>query len=151
MREKAGDIVSALLLLAFAATMFGLTLGFPAPGQANDPGTAALPRIVAVGLGVLAGLQLLRPGKWEPMPRGRTVLRLIGIVGLLVVYAIMLETLGFILASTLFLLGAIILAGGRRPLYLVFIPPALSVVLFYVFYVLLGVPLPRGYVEGLLF
>lgn len=151
MRDKAGDIVSALLLLAFAAAMFLLTLGFPAPGQANDPGTAALPRIVAVGLGVLAVLQLVRPGVWEPLPRGRTVLRLVGIVGLLVVYAMVLEILGFILASTLFLLGAIVLAGGRRPLYLVLIPPVLSVVLFYVFYMLLGVPLPRGYVEGVLF
>ncbi len=151
MREKVGDIVSALLLLTFAVAMFGLTFGFPPPGQANDPGTAALPRLVAGTLGVLAVLQLIRPEEGEPLPRGRAALRVAGIVGLLAIYAAILEALGFILASTLFLLGAIVLAGGRQPVYLILIPPVLSVALFYVFYRLLEVSLPRGYVEGLLF
>lgn len=151
MREKAGDIVSAALILILAVTIFFLTLGFPPPGQANDPGTAAFPRIVAGSLGALAVLQLLRSGRTEEMPRGAAALRVAGVLILLLFYTVVLEMFGFILASALFLLGAILLAGARRLLYLVMIPPILSVALFYVFYRLLEVSLPRGFVERLLF
>lgn len=151
MRGRAGDVVAALLLLGFAVAMFVLTLGFPAPGQPNDPGTAALPCIVSVGLAVLAVLLLMRARGGEPLPRGRAALRVVGIMVLAVAYAFLLEPLGFILASALFLLGAMLLAGARQVLYLVIVPPSLSLALFYLFYRLLEVSLPRGIVEGLLF
>lgn len=156
MREKAGDIAAALLLLVFAVSMFVLTLGFPPPGQPNDPGTVALPRIVAVGLTVLAVLLLIRARGGEPLPRGRAALRVAGIMVLAVAYAAVLEPIGFILASTLFLLGAMLLAGARHVgarqiLYLVVVSPGLSLALFYLFYRLLQVSLPRGILEGLLF
>lgn len=151
MRDKAGDIISAGLLLAFAVAMFVLTFGFPPPGQANDPGTAAFPRLVGGALIVFAVLQLLGAEEGEPLPRGLTALRVSGIVALLAVYAAVLEMLGFILATTLFLLAAILLAGARRPLYLALVPPVLSVALFYLFSRLLEISLPRGAVEGVLF
>lgn len=151
MGEKIGDIVAAILLLALAVAMFAISFGFPPPGQANDPGTAALPRIVAGALGVLAVVQLGRPEKGEQLPRGWAALRVAGIVALMGAYASILEAAGFVLATTLFLLCAILLAGGRRPLFLVVVPPVLSVTLFYMFSRLLEVPLPRGFVEGLLF
>jgi putative tricarboxylic transport membrane protein len=150
-RERAGNIVSAALLLVLAVTVFVLTLGFPPPGQPNDPGTAAFPRMVAVALGVLAVVQLLRPDRREPLPRGSAALRVAGILGLLLAYALILEALGFVLSTILFLLGALLLAGTRRPLYLIAVPVGASVVLFYVFYELLEVSLPRGVLEGLLF
>lgn len=150
-REHLGDVVAGALLLVFAAATFVVTLGFPGPGQPNDPGPAAFPRIIAVALAVLAVLQLVRPQGGEALPRGRTAVRVAGVVGLLAAYAAVLEVLGFILASILFLLGALMLAGVRRPLLLVVIPVGVSVVLFYVFYELLDVSLPRGVVEGLLF
>lgn len=78
-------------------------------------------------------------------------MRVAGVLILLLFYTVVLEMFGFILASALFLLGAILLAGARRLLYLVMIPPILSVALFYVFYRLLEVSLPRGFVERLLF
>jgi putative tricarboxylic transport membrane protein len=140
MREKVGDVASAILLLVFAVAMFGLTFSFPPPGQLNDPGTAALPRIVAGSLGDV-----------ESLPRGRAALRVSGILVLASAYAATLEPLGFMLASTLFLLGAMLLAGARKLLYLVLVPSGLSLVLFYVFYRLLEVSLPRGLIEGVLF
>lgn len=151
MRDKAGDFISAGLLLAFAVAMFAVTFSFPPPGQANDPGTAAFPRIVGVALAVFAVLQLLRAERGEPLPRGQAALRVVGILALLAAYATVLELLGFILSTTLFLLCAILLAGARRPLYLILLPPTLSVVLFYMFSRLLEVSLPRGVIEGVLF
>lgn len=151
MREKAGDLAVTLLLLVFAVVMFVLTLDFPAPGQPNDPGTAAFPRMIAVALGALALTRLLRPGQTEPLPRGGAALRVGGILALLVVYAALFEALGFVIATMLFLLGAMLLAGIKQVPYLILVPVGVSLVLFYLFSELLEVSLPRGFVEGLLF
>jgi putative tricarboxylic transport membrane protein len=69
---------------------------------------------------------------------------------LLFVYAAVLKPLGYIVSTVIFLVGALILADVRRPLSLVLMPVGLAVVLFYVFYELLRVSLPRGVIEGLL-
>jgi putative tricarboxylic transport membrane protein len=151
LRDRAGDIVSAGLVLAFAVAVFLVSLGFPPPGQPNDPGTAAFPQLIAIGLGVLALLQLLQLGETEALPRGSGALRVVGVVVLLFVYVQMLEPLGFVLSSALFMLAALLLAGARRLLTLLAVPIGVSVVLFWVFYRVLSVPLPRGFVEGLLF
>ena len=151
MRDRAGDIISGGLLLAMAVAVFVISSGFPPPGQPNDPGTAALPRIVAGALGLLALMLILRPERGEPLPRGRDALRVAGVVALLFFYVAALEPLGFILATIIFLAGALVLAGVRHPLTLVLLPAGTSVALFYVFYELLRVPLPRGLVEGVMF
>jgi putative tricarboxylic transport membrane protein len=150
-RDKAGDIVSGIVLLALVVAIFVVTLNFPPPGQPNDPGTAAFPRIIAGALGVLALMLLVRPERGEPLPRGRDVLRVAGIVGLLLFYVVVLELLGFVLATIIFLASALLLAGARRPLALTLVPTGVSVVLYYVFYELLRVSLPRGVIEGIIF
>ena len=151
MRERKGTLISTGLLLAFAAAGFVLTLGFPSPAQPIDPGPAAFPRLIFGGVAILALLQLLEPGKGEePLPRGRQALKVGGVLVLLLVYAAVLKPLGFIVSTVIFLVGALILAGVRRPLPLVLMPVGLAVVLFYVFYELLRVSLPRGVIEGLL-
>lgn len=151
MRERAGDIVAGVVLLALVVTVFVITLDFPPPGQPNDPGTAAFPRLVAGALGVLAVMLLVRPEQGEPLPRARDALRVAGVVGLLLFYVAILEPLGFILATIIFLVGALLLAGARSLLVLVLMPAGVSVALFYVFYELLRVSLPRGVIEGILF
>lgn len=151
MRERKGTLISTALLLVFAAVGFVLTLSFPAPAQPIDPGPAAFPRLIVGGLAIFALLQLLEPGKGEePLPRGRQALKVVGVLVLLLVYAAMLKPLGYIVSTVIFLVGALILADVRRPLPLVLMPVGLAVVLFYVFYELLRVSLPRGVIEGLL-
>ena len=151
MRERKGTLISTALLLVFAAVGFVLTLSFPAPAQPIDPGPAAFPRLIVGGLAIFALLQLMEPGKGEePLPRGRQALKVVGVLVLLLVYAAVLKPLGFIVSTIIFLVGALILAGVRRPFPLVLMPVGLAVVLFYVFYELLRVSLPRGVIEGLL-
>ena len=151
MRERKGTLISTALLLVFAAVGFVLTLSFPAPAQPIDPGPAAFPRLIVGGLAIFALLQLLEPGNGEePLPRGRQALKVVGVLVLLLVYAAVLKPLGFIVSTIIFLVGALILAGVRRPFPLVLMPVGLAVVLFYVFYELLRVSLPRGVIEGLL-
>ncbi len=151
MPNRTGNRVFAVLLLILAVGIFAATLGFPPPGQADDPGTATFPRMLAGALGVLAVLQILRPGEMEALPRGGGAIRVVGVVALLFVYSIVLEPLGFMLATMLFLAAALVLAGARNPLSLTLIPVGVSVALFYVFNQLLSVSLPRAFLEGLLF
>jgi putative tricarboxylic transport membrane protein len=150
-RAGAGNLVAAGLLLAVAAAVVFLTLDFPPPGDPNDPGAGTFPRMIA---GLLAGcglLLLFQRSETEPLPRGSGLLRVAGVVVLLGGYAALLEPLGFVLASVLFLAAALLLAGVRRPLLLAVLPPGISLALFYVFYVLLRVSLPRGVIEGVIF
>lgn len=146
-----GNRVFAVLLLILAAGILAATLGFPPPGQADDPGSATFPRMLAGALLVLSALQFLRPGEMEALPRGGGAVRVAGIVALLFVYSMVLEPLGFMLATMLFLAAALVLAGARGLLPLSLIPVGVSFALFYVFNQLLSVSLPRAFLEGILF
>jgi putative tricarboxylic transport membrane protein len=151
-RAGVGDIVAAALLVAVAVAVVLLTLDFPPPGQPDDPGAATFPRMVAGALAVFALLLLVQGGRSEEsLPRGRALLRVVGVVVLLAIYAAVLEALGFMLATMLFLVGALLLAGMRRPLMLALMPVGVSLTLFYVFSVLLRVSLPRGVLERFIF
>lgn len=150
MRERLTPIIPAALALLLAVAAFTVTFGFPPPAEANDPGAAAFPRLVAAGLAVLAVVQLVRPGSGEPLPAGGNALRVVGVLVLLLVYSVLLEPLGFILATMLFLFATLLLAEVRKPLPLALIPVGVSAVLFYLFYELLRVSLPTGLIEGVL-
>lgn len=147
MRERLTPIIPAAFALIVAVAAFVVTFGFPPPAEANDPGTAALPRLVAAGLAALAVLQLARPGSGESLPAGGNAMRVLGVLALLFVYSMILEPLGFILATVLFLFATLLLAEVRKPLPLTLIPIGVSAVIFYLFYELLRVTLPTGLVE----
>ena len=41
-----GDRIVAAIVIVLGAVVLFLAFGFPAPGQPEDPGTAALPRLI---------------------------------------------------------------------------------------------------------
>lgn len=137
-----GDRVVALLLLAFVAAVFAYTFTFPQPAQPLDPGVTAFPRMVAVMIGIFALFILLRPEEGEMLPKGNAAVRVIGTALLLGIYAVIMDTVGFVLTTALFLLAELLLIGVRRPTLLVSMPLGVSIVLFYLFRMFLGVPLP---------
>lgn len=151
MFRSSGNVVSAGLLFVLAVVMFTATFQFPPPGQPYDPGTAAFPRILVIGLGILAILQLFSSGETQSLPRGRSALRVAGAVSLMLAYALLLETLGFLASTFLFLISLVLMTGTRNLVALVLLPAGVSLVLFYVFNQLLSVSLPRGLLEGILF
>ena len=149
MSSKLGDRVAAGLLLAFAVGVFAYTFTFPAPVQALDPGVTAFPRMVLVLIGVLSLVLLVRPREGEALPRGRVAIRVIVTVLLLGVYAVILDSVGFVITTVLFLLAELLLIGVRRPVLLVLVPLGVGVGLFYLFRVFLDVPLPTSGLGGL--
>ncbi|MDR7304412.1 tripartite tricarboxylate transporter TctB family protein [Haloactinomyces albus] len=150
MRQRTGDMVIAGLLLVLAVTMYVITLGFPAPGQSADPGTAAFPRLIAILLAVLSVILLVRPARVSLLPPKHELARVAGVLVLAVAYAWLFKPLGFILATVLFMVGALLLAGVRRPLRLTLGAVGVAAAMYFLFSVLLEVYLPEGIIEGVL-
>lgn len=65
----------------------------------------------------------------------------------LLFYAIALPTLGFVVTSTIVLFVLLLLAGERKPVWLVFIPALLPVSLFFFFTKVANIPIPTGIFE----
>jgi putative tricarboxylic transport membrane protein len=146
---KLGDRVAAGLLLAFAVGVFAYTYSFPAPMQELDPGVTAFPRMVSVLIGILALVLLVRPREGEPLPRGWAAIRVLVTALFLVIYAVVLDSVGFVITTVVFLLAELLLIGVRRPVLLVLVPLGVSAGLFYMFRVFLEVPLPVSGIGGL--
>ncbi|MBE2998193.1 tripartite tricarboxylate transporter TctB family protein [Nocardiopsis sp. HNM0947] len=144
-----GDRVIGVILLALSATLLALSFGFPPPGQEHDPGTAALPRIVAVVLGLLSLALIWRPERSGPLPDTGGLVQVGAIALLSLVYALLLEPIGFVLASTGFMAAALLLIGVRRPVAIAAVSAGVAVGLHLLFAQLLEVFLPTGLLSGL--
>jgi putative tricarboxylic transport membrane protein len=161
---RANDILSGLVLIAFAIAMIALTLTFPDfPGQKYGP--SLFPRILGAGL-ILCGTVLVRnglvarrtaqvPGQvpwlelaaWMRDP-WRLTSFLLTLV-LLLIYILASETIGFIPLALLFLL-TLFLWLGVRLVPAVVTAVATTIAIHWFFSTLLRVPLPRGMLDPIL-
>lgn len=148
--ERIGNIVGAVLLLVLGVLVFTQTAALSESGASSDPGAAGYPRLIAGSLIVLAVLLALQRGSGDPLPARRDGLRVASVVVLLILYALALDVLGYIAATALFLFAALFLMGIRKWLPLILLPMITSVSLFYIFYTIFGVSLPREFLERLL-
>lgn len=148
--SRKGNVTAAGLLLIIGILVFTQTAGMDESSASSDPGAAGYPRLIAGALIGLAVLLSTQRGTDAPLPSRADGLRVIGAAVLLIVYALALEVIGYIAATALFLAAALLLMGIRRWLLLTLIPLGLSVALFYLFYTIFGVSLPREFLERLL-
>ncbi|TCP39176.1 tripartite tricarboxylate transporter TctB family protein [Tamaricihabitans halophyticus] len=149
----AGALAGALPLLVFLSTgilWLAMALGFPAAREPSDPGSGALPSAAAALVIVIAGWLLLRRPVGTPLPTGSAARRVGLIVVAMIGYAVVFTGLGFVLATTLFLLATLINGGVRRGWQLVLLPPLIGIGLFYIFDAGLQVALPPGPLSGVL-
>ncbi len=148
-REK----ITVLVLLA-ASTMFGVLANDLGPvSEGVEQGTASSRLLFAAALAgsLIAVLMLLSPGKTRRSLR--VTLRafwpqLLGLGVLVIGYALTLEPLGFVIATTLFLMIGSWLLGERRWQFLLFSIPlaaALGLILERVFGLALADPLMQAF------
>ena len=122
-------MVRANLLLGSLLTVFGgwylwLTTAAPRHRLPHDPGIMFVPRALAWALILLSVLLILQqvvprlPRPEEAPPDrldSREWLQTFGLLGLTVTYTLLLSWLGFLLATPVYLIGAMLLSGsGRR-------------------------------------
>ena len=145
-------LIGALAVCGGIAVIAG-TFGFrELPGQ--QFGSAFFPRIVGAAL-IMTGLVMVVIRTQEPwirvpdLLRGRAKWQVAAALLAVVVWVVVSPLLGFIAATTFMIWALILVAGGRV------IPAALTALvmaglLYFVFGVLLRVPLPFGAIERLL-
>lgn len=138
MSDRIAGVVIAALALWYGLTATQFESGF------TDPlGPAAFPELISVPLGLLGLCLVIRPDKNPAWPRGQALVRQGAGLGILVLYAITLEGLGFPIATALAialiarLLGASWWQGAL-------VGVGLSALLWVTFDRLLGLPLPLG-------
>ena len=115
------DRIGALLMLAFSAAYGALSVRIPLlPFQEAAAFTARTgPEALAVLGAVLSLMLLVRPGGSAPETAGFAWGRAAILCGLMLFYAATVRPLGFIPATTLFLIGGFLALGERRPLVLI--------------------------------
>jgi putative tricarboxylic transport membrane protein len=147
---KLSDSLWGMLCIIFGAAVLFHIQTFPAmPGQKYGP--AVFPGLIATGF-VVCGLLLLARGikakealiGWMDWTRSRThVLRFFALIAVMIFYVLASESLGFLLTSTLSLVGLFALFGvplGRAALIAVIA----TLTIHFLFYKVMRVPLPWG-------
>lgn len=136
------DRVLGALLILLAALAFWSAQSLVVPFAADPLGPTGFPSAVAVILAVCGALLLLARGLPFAWPERQLAPFLL--IAVMVAFALLLETLGFILATAGLALGVALLFGARPWLALV-TGVVTSVALWALFDKLLDLPLPKGF------
>jgi putative tricarboxylic transport membrane protein len=113
-------------------------------GLMLDPlGPRSFPIIIAVVLAIAALYVLVRPDPEPDWPARSRVLEIALALVVMIAYALLLQPLGFIIASALAVFVLSWRLGGR-PLGSVAVGIGVAVLIYVVFHLILGLSLPRG-------
>jgi putative tricarboxylic transport membrane protein len=133
--DRIAGIVMLIVSIAFGMTASSYQANF------GDPlGPAALPVMLSIPAGILSLILVVRPDSNPAWATGSPLIRQIVTLALLISYALLLEPLGFLLATfaTVTLLGRILLSGWMKS---ALSGGLMTIVLFVTFDTLLGLPL----------
>lgn len=142
------NIIVGTVFLAFVAICFMASLSISNPSTSSDPGPAAYPQFVLVLLALCAVGVILTPDDKTPDSQPRDWRYVVAVFGTILGYVILLSTVGYILATLLFVSTMLLLAGERRVPVIAIYSVVLPLALFYVFSEYLSIALPSGLIEG---
>lgn len=129
------------LLIAALAIWYGWTANNFEEGFGDPVGPSAFPKLLAVPMGLFALYLVVRPDPEPDWPHGGPMRRQFGMLAALIVYPLVLEPLGFPLATALAIfVMATLLRGTRKAAAISAV--AISLGLFVTFDQILGLHLP---------
>jgi putative tricarboxylic transport membrane protein len=131
--------VALLLALGLVAGAWQIETGL----MLDPLGPRTFPIIIAGVLAIAALYPLLRPDPEPDWPRAGRALEIALAVVVMVVYALLLEPAGFIIASTLAVFVLCWRLGGG-PLASIAVGIGVALLIYVVFHLILGLSLPRG-------
>lgn len=154
------EVGIALLWMAFGAGVWIVADGYSAPLNVDPLGPSYWPKMLAGGIVLLSAVNALlvllprahpQPVEVAPVPEGALVeegpfsaLHFGGLLALSVLYVLTLETLGYYLTTSLFVLTGLLLLGVRSWMKLLLPTLGLPVLWGATFQLGLGLDLPRG-------
>jgi len=140
------DRVAGALLALFAG-WYGWEANSYRTAFGDPMGPALFPEALAVPLGLLGLYLLARPDPDPEWSSGRYLLAQVTTIALLVVYALVLQPVGFIPATAV-LAGLLAFFLGARPARAAISGVAVSLIFYALFDWLLEIPLPPGVAFG---
>ena len=151
--------ITAIALFLFSILYLFFTMKLKL-GTPKNPGPGFVPAWIGVLLILTTGYHLIcvlkasaAEGKQETAASDgeRNYLAIYGTLGCTLLFPIILETFKFLVSTFLVSLLLLLLLQPRRPVFSIVLGVVISVVSFLVFSLLLGVGLPNGPLEVLLF
>lgn len=161
------DIALSLGILALSGLGWLATDALPTGLRLDPLGPAYFPRFVLISLAMLATALLVRSiwaarrgpatpssttptaGETEAAPSPISYPRMLGVLALSIGYVLLMDALGYLVSSVLYVAAVLVLLRVRRPLAIALCAVGLPAVLYALFGWLLGVPLPGGVLEAL--
>ncbi|PRY69308.1 tripartite tricarboxylate transporter TctB family protein [Halomonas ventosae] len=138
------DRTFGILMIVLAVAYGWGATQLPAPfGGSEAVGPETFPLLLSVVLGLSSLYMIVRPDPDNAWPWSRTGIELVVAVVILVLYAALLEPLGFILSTTL-AVGTLCWRMGSAPVRAYLTGAASGVVVFLVFNFALDLALPLG-------
>jgi len=147
-REWMGQAMVPTFLMALGMLFFAITFDFPG----EQVGPALIPRIWIVSLVILCcGLLFFAfTGNADKDPKaGRIGFVLMGIA-VMIAYFFAIQTIGYFIGSFIFLALMMYILSCRKPMLLILVPTGWLVFSYLVFYKLLYIQLPLGFIENYL-
>lgn len=149
------NIISAVIGIAVGVTAILLTTGFRQ--FVNVPiGPEVFPRIMATGLIVCSvALLIFNLVKKDtdaapPLsPRDHGIQRMLIVVGLVLAYYLLLEIVGYLILSPILLFLSMLVMGYRKYRNMVIISLSVTAAVFLLFWQLLVIELPNGFLDFL--
>lgn len=144
MRFRDRDIGLGIFLILFSVIGLISTSTINVRMTASKVSPKAYPTILFIALIVCALfliVQGIRRREKSPYPTFN-LKRILPLVGLLLFYAFFLKLIGFIATTLIFLVGAMLLLGERRPIVIIAVSLVFSVGLYFLFTKLLMIALP---------
>lgn len=152
-RPSTGNAIAGVCILVLVVASFFASFDVLDTSGTSDPGPAAYPRIILAMIAICS-LTLFtnrdletEDSKQNKHGNIKTVLILLLLIA---VYVFLLQYIGYIVSTALFICAALILAKEKRPLVIVFYAVAFSLIIYFVFSNYLNVVLPVGLVEELI-
>lgn len=138
------DRIFGILMLVLAVAYGWGATQFPEPfGGAESVGPDTFPKVIAVVLALSSLYLIIKPDPDNAWPKGRIALELVVAVLVLIAYTLLLEPLGFIIA-TLLAVGTLCWRMGAPPVRAFVTGGVAGVVVYALFTFALDLALPLG-------
>ena len=142
-RQLRSDQVSGLMLVALALYVWWMNRAYPM-GSLSEPGPGYVPFLLAIFMGVMGLLVALSGGKSMPLAaiQWTEAKRAIALLAACGVAAYALERLGYRITMAALLVFFLGVMERRKPIMVATVGIGFSLVTYYLFAMLLRVPLP---------
>ena len=148
MTKRISELLLLSIFLLIAILLYKSTAGFPDMVQGS---TATYIRFLAISLGTLCLLEVIlwlrkqERDEKKKLNLATAPARFWALLTVMFGYSMLLEPLGFYLASALFMPSTMFILGTRNKLHIILTSGGVLLFVYLVFAKLLGVPLPESY------